>query len=85
MRLAGMFGNAFDTLVMAILAILAPDLLTSIRMEYYGPVGSQADKEQLSWVVAAPTGSMNVELGAHRRKGSNNVQYSVIEDQEIDM
>lgn len=79
-----MLGNTFLTLVIAIMAILAPNLLTSIRMEYYGPVDAQADEEQLLWDVAVPKSNMGPKLGARRREGSDSMQYSMIEDQEME-
>ncbi|KAL5496166.1 hypothetical protein ACEPAH_3083 [Sanghuangporus vaninii] len=71
--------NTFVTFAVAVLSILAPELFISLRMEYYGPVDSLADKSQLSWDVAIPEGSQHApqESGSSRRG-----QYSIVEDQK---
>ncbi|KAL5479056.1 hypothetical protein ACEPAI_2344 [Sanghuangporus weigelae] len=77
--LPAVLSNTFVTFAVAVLSILAPELFISLRMEYYGPVGSLADKSQLSWEVAIPEGSQHApqESGSERRG-----QYSIVEDQE---
>ncbi|KAI5117778.1 hypothetical protein M0805_000421 [Coniferiporia weirii] len=46
--------NTILTVVIIVVTVLAPKLLLNIRMEYYGPVGSLADKTQLSWNPTVP-------------------------------
>ncbi|EJD04615.1 uncharacterized protein FOMMEDRAFT_155767 [Fomitiporia mediterranea MF3/22] len=41
------YRNAYQTIVITIITILAPKMLINLRAEYYGPVGIIAT--QLSW------------------------------------
>ncbi|KAL5525379.1 hypothetical protein ACEPAF_9249 [Sanghuangporus sanghuang] len=58
--LPAVLSNTFVTFAVAVLSILAPELFISLRMEYYGPVGSLADQSQLPWEVAIPEGKSKV-------------------------
>ncbi|OCB88879.1 hypothetical protein A7U60_g3974 [Sanghuangporus baumii] len=77
--LSAVLSNTFVIFAVAVLSILAPELFISLRMEYYGPVGSLADQSQLPWEVAIPEGSQHApqDSGSSRRG-----QYSIVEDQE---
>lgn len=73
--------NTFVAFAVAVLSILAPELFISLRMEYYGPVGSLISKSDLSWDVAIPRGSRDSD-GSQGTGCFQRDQDSIIVDQE---
>ncbi|KAI5117777.1 hypothetical protein M0805_000420, partial [Coniferiporia weirii] len=73
--------NTVLTVVIIAVTILAPKLLVNIRMEYYGPVGSLAEKTQLSWNAAVPisesanTDSLDATVGAVDDEDASHAQF----------
>ncbi|KAI5117675.1 hypothetical protein M0805_002073 [Coniferiporia weirii] len=57
--------NTYQTVVVAIMAILAPNLLIRLRKEYYGPTETQMGNT-LTWNVADPIGGPGLD-GARER------------------
>ncbi|KAI5117674.1 hypothetical protein M0805_002072 [Coniferiporia weirii] len=49
--------NAYQTVVVAIMTILAPNLLIRLRKEYYGPMETQASNT-LTWNTAVPVSGL---------------------------